>query len=500
MTRIVLFYFLSLKINEIKSIKLRNIQLIRSLFITLPLPFFAVIANAATSAELQQLDQRQINQQQINQQERQRAQERQLSPQSPDVRLQEPGAFLTRLHFPVEMTPCFPIKKVELQGTEDFPSWLPLQRLADQAVNQCLGGKGINLLMSALQNRLVNHGYVTARVLAPAQDLKSGTLKLVVMAGKVGKITLSPDSDRYVQLYSAMPARESELLDLRDIEQGLENLQRVPTAQAGMTASGYDYHQTIAGLNENYTYSGENESLNFQLSRVLHRSGSQKTSVSYEVMTRESRNFINDTEVEVQRRKTAGWRLGLQHRHYISQATLDAAVSYQRGTRWFGAQPIPEEANDEGTGLSKIIQFSSELDVPFTVFDEAFRYNVQYRRQLANTRLTAQDQFSIGNRWTVRGFDGELTLSADDGWLVRNELAWRTPLQNQELYLGVDYGEVSNNSKDRLMGNHLAGGVVGLRGNVLNTGYDLFAGIPLSKPDGFETSPAVFGFSLSWQY
>ncbi|NEI17772.1 ShlB/FhaC/HecB family hemolysin secretion/activation protein, partial [Rhizobium leguminosarum] len=110
------------------------------------------MANAATSAELQQLDQRQINQQQINQQERQRAQERQLSPQAPDVRLQEPGAFLTRLHFPVEMTPCFPTKKVELQGTEDFPGWLPLQRLADQAVNQCLGGKGINLLMSALQN------------------------------------------------------------------------------------------------------------------------------------------------------------------------------------------------------------------------------------------------------------------------------------------------------------------------------------------------------------
>ncbi|WP_433963068.1 ShlB/FhaC/HecB family hemolysin secretion/activation protein [Pectobacterium colocasium] len=592
MTRNVCSVFLSFKINEIKKHSLKDTALFRALLFTLPLPFFAVMANAATPAELQQLEQRQINQQQINQQERQRAQERQLAPQVPDVRLQEPGAFLTKLHFPVEMTPCFPIKKVELQGTEDFPSWLPLQRLADQAVNQCVGGKGINLLMSALQNRLVNHGYVTARVLAPSQDLKSGTLKLVVMAGKVGNITLSPDSDRYIQLYSALPVREGKLLDLRDIEQGLENLQRVPTAQAdmqlvpgekpgesdivvsykqakhwrlgasvddsgtkstgryqggltlfldnpfslsdtlylygghdlqglgskgsksyvahysvpfgywqaGMTASGYDYHQTIAGLNENYTYSGESESLNFQLSRVLHRSGSQKTSVSYEVMTRESRNFINDTEIEVQRRQTAGWRLGLQHRHYISQATLDAAVSYQRGTRWFGAQPIPEEANDEGTGLSKIIQFSSELDVPFAVFDEAFRYNVQYRRQLANTRLTAQDQFSIGNRWTVRGFDGELTLSADDGWLVRNELAWRTPLQNQELYLGVDYGEISNNSKDTLIGNHLAGGVIGVRGNVLNTGYDLFAGIPLSKPDGFETSPAVFGFSLNWQY
>lgn len=35
------------------------------------------------------------------------------------------------------------------------------------------GAKGINLLMSTLQNRLVDHGYVTTRVLAPSQDLKA---------------------------------------------------------------------------------------------------------------------------------------------------------------------------------------------------------------------------------------------------------------------------------------------------------------------------------------
>ncbi|EHD23319.1 POTRA domain-containing protein [Brenneria nigrifluens] len=123
------------------------------------------MANAATPVEPSQIDNRQINQQQINQQERQRAQERQLTPQAPDVRLQPPGAFLTRLHFPVEMTRCFPIKKVELQGTQDFPGWLPLQRLADQAVDHCLGAKGINLLMSALQNRLIDHGYGGQRAL-----------------------------------------------------------------------------------------------------------------------------------------------------------------------------------------------------------------------------------------------------------------------------------------------------------------------------------------------
>lgn len=530
------------------------------------------------------------NQQQINQQERQRAAERQLAPTAPDVRLQAPGSFFSTLTFPSEQ-PCFALQRVELSGTDAFPHWLPLQKLADQARGQCLGGKGINLLMSALQNRLVDHGYVTARVLAPPQDLNKGTLKLLLVPGKVRKIALTPDSDRYVQLYSALPAHEGELLDLRDIEQGLENLQRLPTVKAdmqivpgeqpgesdinvkwqqdrhwrlgaslddagdkttgryqgsltlsvdnpfslsdlfyvsgghdlqsgggkssknylahysvpfgywlaGVTASDYDYRQTLAGLNGDISYRGKSKSLNFQLSRVLHRSGSQKTSFSYEVLTRETRNYLEDTEIEVQRRRTAAWRLGLQHRHYIGESTLDLAASYQRGTRWFGAMPAPEESFGEATALAKIVQLSAQYNLPFHLGDQTFRYNVQYQRQMTHDALTPQDQLALGNRWTVRGFDGYRTLNGDEGWFVRNDIAWRTPLPNQELYLGADYGEVKN-SRELLPGQHLAGGVIGLRGNAFNTGYDLFAGVPFSKSDDFDTSPVSLGFNLSWEY
>ncbi|MFN7050352.1 POTRA domain-containing protein, partial [Proteus mirabilis] len=92
----------------------------------------------------------------------------------------------------------------------------------------------INLLMSALQNRLIGHGYITTRVLAPSQDLKTGTLRLLIVPGTVRDIYLNTGSDDYIRLYSAFPARKGELLDLRDIEQGLENLQRLPTVSARM--------------------------------------------------------------------------------------------------------------------------------------------------------------------------------------------------------------------------------------------------------------------------
>ncbi|MBA8466376.1 ShlB/FhaC/HecB family hemolysin secretion/activation protein [Escherichia coli] len=523
----------------------------------------------------------------IIQQQRQEALEQQLTPSAPDVRLSAPGSFARKINFPVE-TPCFQIKQTELKGADALPHWLPLQKIANGAVGHCLGAKGINLLMSTLQNRLVDHGYVTTRVLAPSQDLKSGILRLVVIPGVVRHVRLTPDSDDYIQLYSSFPAHEGSLLDLRDIEQGLENMQRLPGVQADMeivpgeqpgesdilitrkqdkywrlgfslddsgtrstgrylggitfsldnpfslsdllyvsathnfphyggkgsknytahysvpfgywqfsvTASDYDYHQTVAGAVEDYQYSGESQNLGMQLSRVLHRNGTQKTVLTYDVQARRSRNYINDTEIQVQRRQTAAWRLGLQHRHYISQATLDAGVSWQRGTRWFGAQPAPEEIFGEATALSKILQMNASFNLPFTLAGQPFSYSFRYQRQLSNTPLTPQEQFAIGNRWTVRGFDGERTLNASNGWYIRNDLAWRTPLPEQELYLGMDYGEVGGAGSEYLVGRHLAGGVVGLRGQLFSTDYDVFIGRPFSKPAGFMTSDLTVGFNL----
>lgn len=39
-------------------------------------------------------------------------------------------------------------------------------------------------------------------------------------------------------------------------------------------------------------------------------------------MDEKSHNYIDDTEVEVQRRRTAGWEVGINHTHYISDLVL----------------------------------------------------------------------------------------------------------------------------------------------------------------------------------
>lgn len=532
------------------------------------------------------------------QEQQQKAREDALTPEPPDIRLSEKAVSPAHLLFPEEI-PCFAINHVTLTGQDALPHWVPLTRLANQAVGHCVGVKGINLLMSTLQNRLINHGWVTSRVLAPQQDLSSGELQLRIVPGTVREVRLTPSSSSRVSLYSAMPAHPGNLLDVRDIEQGLENLQRLPTVTArmalhpgeapgesdiviertqsrfwrvgawvddtgtestgryqggvmlaldnptslsdlfyvtasrdlgfagkkstknlsghysvpfgywllGITASDYDYHQTIAGRNADILYAGKSRTLDVQLSRVMHRNATSKTTATYDVLARETRNFIGNVEIGDQKRRTSAWRLGLAHRHYLGPATLDAGVSYQRGTRWFGALPAPEEHwDDDGgvTALSRILSWNASLTALFALGGQDFSWNTTWRRQMSNTPLTPQDEFAIGNRWTVRGFDGERTLSATNGWTVQNTLAWRTHVPAQELYLGADYGEVSGNSTtlSNLTGRHLAGAVLGLRGAITpaSVSYDLFAGLPLSKPAGFKTDPVTFGFSLNWNY
>jgi hemolysin activation/secretion protein len=129
------------------------------------------------------------------------------------------------------------------------------------------------------------------------------------------------------------------------------------------------------------------------------------------------------------------------------------------------------------------------------------RYSGALRVQDNRTRLLAQDRFSIGGRYSVRGFDGDSSLAAERGWSLRNDLS--TGIEHgwgigvQQVYLGVDFGEVSGRGAETLLGNTLAGAVVGLRGAFKKLQYEVFVGAPINKPAGFVTATTTAGFSLS---
>ena len=444
---------------------------------------------------------------------------------TPDVHMQAaPPEPVDRL--PSNEGPCRHIRKIQAEGGGALSAAV-IGALAgtngdDAPEGRCLGSKGIAILVQRANNALIGKGYVTSRVEALSQSLNDGELVLTILPGLIEEIRYAQGEGSNVSPAGASLAAEpGSVLNLRDIEQTLENFRRVSGADAGIaiepgsregysvivihyqrprpfgltltlddngakatgrwqsgatlawnsplglsdlfyisaskdlpvstsrprhgsnsqtvhyslprgywlfstTVSASAYERTLPGGFGN-RYIGESEVGEFQVQRVMHRGTFSKSSLSVKAFWRQSSNFINDEELTNARRRMGGWELAASHLHYLGAGSLDAHISYRRGTGAFGAVPAAEEASGEGTSRMRIVQGSLGIWMPFALGGWAPAYSGQLRMQSNAVPLTAQDRMCIGGRFTVRGFDGEQALCANRGQILRNELALPMP-------------------------------------------------------------------------
>ena len=173
------------------------------------------------------------NQQLQRQQQRERAQS-EINDSGPDVRVPRASTRAESGYGAIE-SPCFAIRQIVLLGDETQRFHWSLDAVRD-ANGKCLGSHGVNTVLTRVQNALIGAGYVTTRVLAAKQDLAGGTLALTLVLSGIHAIRLAepaPDGgERRALIATAVPARPGDILNLRDIEQGLKNFKRVPTAEA----------------------------------------------------------------------------------------------------------------------------------------------------------------------------------------------------------------------------------------------------------------------------
>lgn len=502
---------------------------------------------------------------------------------------------------PADETPCFRILEVHLRGNDASHFNWALDALdgpdgKDSPVGRCLGVKAIEVLQKRLQNEIIARGYVTSRVVVGNQNLAEGVLVFEPVGGRLDRLVDSTGAISQVNLGTAFPVRSGGLLNLRDLEQGLENLQRVPTVNADMQIApgqtpgrsdiavtwkqdqawrlglslddagsdttgryqasatvsadnplglsdlayvsvtrgfggsegpspkgtqavalhysvpvGYwlyranfshnTYHQTVEGAYDSYRYSGRSDSLDLGVDRVLLRDNRQILTAQMGLQRRSSRNHIDDTEVLVQRRAVTSMQLSLTHRVYVGRGVLQSELAHRQGIKALGSLSAPEEEFGEGTSRYRLSTLGLSLQSPWTVGTQSLRLTSALRLQKHHTRLTPQDRFGVGGRYTVRGYDNAASLVAESGAVWRNELVWQIKDMHYAMpYVGLDFGQVSGPSAVNLPGKRLSGVVVGLRGQAGGLQYDVFYGRPLSKPAELKASPSTWGFMLHHAY
>jgi hemolysin activation/secretion protein len=511
---------------------------------------------------------------------------------------------------PVE-TPCFKVDELTLEvppGLSDsvesagarallpnplFPGELMfvndyLQRYREQ----CVGREGLNLIVHRVMALVIEKGYSTTRVVIAPQDLSTGKLKLQLIPGVISAIRFA-DPSTYGTWRNAFPTKAGDLLNLRNLEQGLEQMKRVPnqdidmrivpgpstgesdvvitvkrtkpwslsvsaddsglkstgqlqgsasltlanplglsdllnisynhdidghTSQYGThgssayysipwgnwtftsTASQYDYHQQIAGAFSTLVSSGKSSNFDVKAEYQFYRDQVQKNTVEFRAGKRFSEAFIDGAEIDVQHRDNSYAEVGWEHKHYFGAAQLDSTLAYRWGVPWFGAQSdLPGAGAGIPTYYYHMETVDATLSVPFTIAGFPLRYSATVRAQNTSNTLYPTEYFSIGSRYTVRGFDGNTMLAAEKGVFVRDDLEIPFARFGQALYVGIDGGEVFGPEANNLLGRRLVGAVIGLRGSAFrHVSYDAFIGGPLYQPARFPNHWPVAGFSVSF--
>ena len=131
-------------------------------------------------------------------------------------------------------TRCFPIKDIELKGADSL-SAADRTLLLKPYVGQCLGVSQLNELLKVITDYYIAKGRVTSRAYLPQQDLSGGHLQVLVVEGKLEALRSAEGSnvtDR--ELAMAFPGKVGEALNLREVEQLVDQLNRLPSKQAQM--------------------------------------------------------------------------------------------------------------------------------------------------------------------------------------------------------------------------------------------------------------------------
>ena len=494
-------------------------------------------------------------------------------------------------NLPADETVRFPIAKIVLEN--ESGRFYFLRHIARDYEGRELALKEINEAVGKMNHELMQRGFSTSRVVIPEQNLSEGTLRLVLQIGRIHAVRFAEGSDT-LYTYNLFPFREGDVLNVRDIEQGIEQAKRLPSQdisvqllpsdqpqrtdvvltvkrgknfygtisvddsgledtgklqwytsvgvdqifqrndilRVGMNLDGAQdgyakgtrghnvsytipygahtftfsyqrskYHQTVESRPYDFISAGDTNISTFSWDYVLHRSSSMKTSMDIRLKKRNSHSFINDVELPIQAMHQTSMEIGFAERLYLQRNTLYFRLAHRFGLGWLGAQKEKPYADAPKT-LYRMWLLDVDFVHPFTFGHRPATFTTSFHGQwtMDDMRLYGVDMISMGNRYTVRGFDGETTLMGTNGWYLRNELSTQFPKQKAELYLGLDVGAVYGYGTEVYNGHAIAGAAIGLRGAVDTLSYDVFAAAPIIKPEGFHTPDVTYGFSLGLKF
>lgn len=159
-----------------------------------------------------------IRQQQAEQQEREdqlrQEQRNSANVSAPAVAGPDPYA-------PAPGGPCFEIRDIILTGFEAF------ERKPEgyqSLIGTCATAAQIGAALNSINAHYQTLGYITTRAYVPEQDVADGSLEIAIIPGRLEGYVYGDGAQADARIDTAFSGVRGDLLNLRDLEQGLENI------------------------------------------------------------------------------------------------------------------------------------------------------------------------------------------------------------------------------------------------------------------------------------
>ncbi|AIZ78879.1 ShlB/FhaC/HecB family hemolysin secretion/activation protein [Actinobacillus equuli subsp. equuli] len=237
-----------------------------------------------------------------------------------------------------------------------------------------------------------------------------------------------------------------------------------------------DYEKELKGFNT-YSSSGKTQTANIKLSRLLTRNKSSMLFAYSEFEFKKRQNHVANRLVgNLHHNKVT---VGLSHISQLWNGKLYSDVSYTNGLNWFNANKLAYDTKGEKT--LRLVSTSLNWHKPVELFKRNASYQMRIGGQYSSDSLYSDNQFSIGDEYTVRGFKGSV-LSGDKGAYLSQTLT--LPFYPQKAYLstlspfiGVDIGRVYQKSPK--LNKTLSGIAAGMKAQVKNMSLSFTYAKPL---------------------
>lgn len=119
---------------------------------------------------------------------------------------------------------CIQVNLISVQGVTILDE-NDIDEITRSYARRCLKLADVNQLIADISNLYLDRGFITSRAFIQPQKIEKGNMDLLVIEGKIEAIE-SPTMKRS-ELNAAFPIDEKNVLNLRDLEQGIENLNRL---------------------------------------------------------------------------------------------------------------------------------------------------------------------------------------------------------------------------------------------------------------------------------